>query len=291
MKFLTETVENVQVDIQESSIPGVKDYFITGVFMQSGVKNKNGRIYPPDVLVGEMNRYITEQINTKRSVGELNHPNGPNINLDKVSHMITDLWVEGNNIYGKAKILNTPQGQIVKTLIDEGVQLGVSTRGFGSINEERGAKVVQKDFRLATIDIVQDPSCQSAYVSTLMESKEFFVDEGGNIRERDSLIIAENVDASSEESSDEISEDEILEKFETALNEISKNALVKYIKKSAGDLGVAAQLQGAHLEIHRNADNDHTAEWSRRNAEDFSRIRRKRQKWLSKAVDKLADDD
>lgn len=310
MKFLTETVENLQVDIQESSL-GIKDYYITGIFMQSGVRNKNGRIYPPEVLAKEMNRYITEQIKTNRSVGELNHPNGPNINLDKVSHKITDLWVEGNNIYGKAKILNTPQGQIVKTLIDEGVQLGVSTRGFGSVQERNGTKIVQPDFRLATIDIVQDPSCQSAYVSTLMESKEFFVDDEGNIRERDGSLIVEQKEEKEEvqevdEKCNKMNEAELLEKFEKAMNEISKKTLGSYVKKAAKDVEAKATNTTAYTaDAEKHLDNAYrsddlglkTSASSHRQAADMyhkfadqeAKKLNKRQKGIFKAVNKLAE--
>lgn len=346
MKFLTETVENVQVDIQESSVPGIKDYYITGIFMQSGTKNKNGRVYPPEVLVKEMNRYITEQVKNKRSVGELNHPDGPNINLDKVSHIITELWAEGNNIYGKAKILNTPQGQIVKTLIDEGVQLGVSTRGFGSLKNERGAKVVQNDFRLSTIDIVQDPSCQSAYVSSLMESKEFYVDESGNIKERDvSMIKEEAKEEITEEDfskwsieklqkhwethKDEerpspvfanqlkqvsaelakrkkLNEQALLEKVKWALDEVSKKTLGSYVKKATKDVETrttnSASYTAAaerHLDNADRSDdlNLRIAANSHRKAADMyykssdreaAKVN-KRQKGISKAVDKLTE--
>jgi len=273
MKFLTETVENVQVDIQESAL-GVKDYYITGIFMQSGIKNKNGRVYPPEVLVREMNRYTQDQIANKRSVGELNHPSGPQINLDKVSHMITSLWVEGQNIYGKAKILNTPQGQIVKTLIDEGVQLGVSTRGFGTVKEVSGTKVVQNDFRLATIDIVQDPSCQSAYVSTLMESKEFFVDDSGNIRERDSSVAVENIteEIAIEETTSKI-EDVIVEGF-VKYNPDDYVSSTEISKFDGGHRPVVADKNGKpiHISQYSYPEKDHALEAAEMYRNNYSKI-------------------
>jgi hypothetical protein len=137
--------------------------------MQAEQKNRNGRIYPKAVMEKAVDKYVTEQVNTKRAVGELNHPDGPSVNLDKVSHLITALEWKGNDVVGKAQILETPMGQIVKGLLDGGVQLGVSTRGMGSLEERNGVMYVKDDFMLNTVDIVQDPSAPTAFVNGIME--------------------------------------------------------------------------------------------------------------------------
>jgi hypothetical protein len=146
--------------------------------MQADVKNRNGRIYPQTILAKECKRYINEYVNKGRALGELNHPSGPTVNLDRVSHIIKELYEEGNNIYGKAKVLDTPMGRIVKNLIDEGAQLGVSTRGMGSLKARNGFQEVQEDFMLAAVDIVADPSAPNAFVNGIMEGKEWMFVEG-----------------------------------------------------------------------------------------------------------------
>jgi outer membrane protein assembly factor BamA len=146
--------------------------------MQSSVKNRNGRVYPQNVLVKECKRYITEYVNKGRALGELNHPTGPTVNLDRVSHIVKELYEDGNNVYGKAKVLDTPMGKIVKNLIDEGAQLGVSTRGMGSLKSKNGYQEVQEDFMLAAIDIVADPSAPNAFVNGIMEGKEWVFENG-----------------------------------------------------------------------------------------------------------------
>ena len=151
---------------------------IEGIFMMSDSKNRNGRIYPKAVMEKAVDKYINEQVKTGRAVGELNHPDGPSINLDKVSHRITDLYWEGNNVMGKAQILNTPMGQIVKGLLEGGVQLGVSSRGMGSLVQREGVNYVGEDFMLATVDIVQDPSAPDAFVNGIMEGVDWVWDNG-----------------------------------------------------------------------------------------------------------------
>jgi hypothetical protein len=146
--------------------------------MQSDVKNRNGRIYPKNTLAKETGRYITEYVNKGRALGELNHPTGPTVNLDRVSHIVKELHEDGKNVYGKAKVLDTPMGKIVKNLIDEGAQLGVSTRGMGSLKAKNGYQEVQEDFMLAAIDIVADPSAPNAFVNGIMEGKEWVFDNG-----------------------------------------------------------------------------------------------------------------
>ena len=178
MKVITETIENIEV-LKEEKADGKKDYKIRGVFMQADIKNRNGRIYPVETLAKEVKRYTNEFINKKRAFGELGHPDGPTVNLERVSHMITSLKPEGKNFIGEAKVMDTPYGKIVKNLIDEGAQLGVSSRGMGSIQQMSGRNVVGKDFYLATAaDIVADPSAPDAFVEGIMEGKEWVWDNG-----------------------------------------------------------------------------------------------------------------
>jgi hypothetical protein len=179
MKLITEINEEVQI-LTEEAEDGKKNFFIEGIFMQAEQKNRNGRMYPVGILAKEATRYIQEYVNKNRAYGELGHPDGPTINLERVSHMIKELRQEGNNFYGKAKIMDTPYGNIVKNLISEGACVGVSTRGMGSLVERNdGVKVVKDDFYLATAaDIVADPSAPDAFVRGIMESKEWIWDNG-----------------------------------------------------------------------------------------------------------------
>ena len=172
MKLITETIEDVKLITEEKD--GKKLLYIEGVFLQSELKNRNGRMYPFSVLDREVKRYNEEYIKSKRALGELGHPDGPTINLDRVSHRITDLRAEGNNFIGKAQILDTPMGNIAKNLLSEGVQLGVSSRGMGSIQKSEDCNVVADDFMLTTAaDIVADPSAPDAFVNGIMEGKEW----------------------------------------------------------------------------------------------------------------------
>ena len=178
MKLITETIENIEV-LTEQNASGKKDYKIKGVFMQADIKNRNGRVYPVATLAKEVKRYNEQFINKKRAFGELGHPDGPTVNLERVSHMITSLKPEGKNFIGEAKIMDTPYGKIVKNLIDEGAQLGVSSRGMGSLQSGSQGNVVGKDFYLATAaDIVADPSAPDAFVEGIMEGKEWVWDNG-----------------------------------------------------------------------------------------------------------------
>jgi hypothetical protein len=176
MKLITETIEEVAYLTENAN--GEKQHFIEGVFMQAETKNKNGRVYPKPILVKEAMRYVTEYVNKNRALGELNHPTGPSVNLDRVSHKVTWLYENNNDFYGKAKILDTPCGQIVKNLMNEGVKLGVSTRGMGSLEKRGGVNVVKEDFMLAAIDIVADPSAPNAFVNGIMEGREWIWDNG-----------------------------------------------------------------------------------------------------------------
>ena len=178
MKLITEYTESDVEFITEAKEGGGKNYMIEGVFAQAESKNRNGRIYPQMVMEKAVGKYVTEQVNTKRSVGELNHPEGPTVNLDKVSHLIKSLNIEGKNVMGKALILDTPNGQIVKGLLEGGVKLGVSTRGMGSLEQRNGAMVVKDDFILNTVDIVQDPSAPAAFVNGIMEGVEWVWNNG-----------------------------------------------------------------------------------------------------------------
>jgi hypothetical protein len=177
MKLITEQIEDVQVITEGTGAD--KKLYIEGVFLQSELKNRNGRVYPFQVLEREVNRYNEEYVKTKRALGELGHPDGPTVNLDRVSHRITDLRAEGNNFMGKAQILDTPMGKIAKSLLGEGVQLGVSSRGMGSIDRREDTAYVMDDFMLATAaDIVADPSAPDAFVNGIMEGKEWVWDNG-----------------------------------------------------------------------------------------------------------------
>lgn len=181
MKLICEVNEEINYVTETlDEATGKKGLFIEGVFMQGDIKNRNGRVYPKDVLEKEVARYTKEYVEKKRAYGELGHPSGPTINLDRVSHMITSLKQDGSNFVGKAKIMTeTPMGAIVKNLMDEGAQLGVSSRGMGSIKQKGGTAEVQKDFYLATAaDIVADPSAPDAFVNGIMESKEWVWDNG-----------------------------------------------------------------------------------------------------------------
>lgn len=177
MKLITEYTENSLETITESSETGAKKYYITGPFMQADQKNRNGRIYPSAVLEREMTRYNEQFVKTGRALGELNHPQGPQINPERASHLIVSMQREGNNFIGKAKVLTgLPMGQIVKGLIDEGVKFGVSTRGLGSVKQLNGIMEVQDDFHLATVDIVTDPSGPDCFVNGIMENVEYIYD-------------------------------------------------------------------------------------------------------------------
>ena len=184
MKLISETVEDVNYLIEDDET-GKKNYRIRGPFLQAEIKNRNGRIYPMNILEKEVGRYNKEYIQKNRAFGELGHPDGPTVNLARVSHMITALTADGTNFIGEAKVMDTPYGKIVKNLIDEGAKLGVSSRGMGSLAPQRGAQVVKDDFYLATAaDIVADPSAPNAFVEGIMEGKEWVWDNGA-VKEMD----------------------------------------------------------------------------------------------------------
>ena len=168
VKLISEEIQDVEYICEEKE-NGKKDYKIKGIFMQADIKNRNGRVYPMNVLEKEVNRYNKEFVNENRAYGELGHPDGPTVNLERVAHMVTSLKRDGDNFIGEAKILKTPMGQIVKSLMDEGAKLGVSSRGMGSLDQKNGANYVRNDFYLATAaDIVADPSAPNAFVQVVM---------------------------------------------------------------------------------------------------------------------------
>jgi len=178
VKLISESAEDIEYIVEEKE-NGKKNYKIRGIFMQADVKNRNGRVYPLEVLQKEVAKYNKNFIRENRAFGELGHPEGPTVNLERVSHMVTELHPDGKNFIGEAKIMETPMGKIVKNLIDEGAKLGVSSRGMGSLEQKNGANYVRDDFYLATAaDIVADPSAPNAFVEGIMEGKEWVWDHG-----------------------------------------------------------------------------------------------------------------
>jgi hypothetical protein len=176
MRLITEHFDKLEYITEDKD--GKKATFIEGIFMQAEKKNRNGRVYPKQILFDAVEKYVIEQVNNGRAVGELDHPEGPQINLDKVSHKITELSFDGDNVVGKAQVLNTPMGKIVEGLIEGGVKLGVSSRGMGTVENKQDATYVNDDYILATVDIVQDPSAQGAFVDGIMEGVEWIWENG-----------------------------------------------------------------------------------------------------------------
>jgi hypothetical protein len=177
MKFLIENIDEFEI-LTEDSKDGKKDHWIKGIFMQAEVKNRNGRLYPRSVMEGALHKYVEEMVSKKRAVGELSHPEVPTINPDRVSHLVTELTFQNNDVIGKAKILNTPCGKILKALIEGGVSFGVSSRALGSLKEESGVKIVQPDLSLSAIDAVMNPSAPMAFVDAIMEEEEWVFNNG-----------------------------------------------------------------------------------------------------------------
>ena len=197
LKLISEHIEQDTDYLIEEKEDGSKSYKIKGIFMQADIKNRNGRVYPMEVLNKEVKRYNKEYIREKRAFGELGHPDGPTVNLERASHMITALYPDGKNYIGEAKILGTPMGNIVKNLMDEGAKLGVSSRGMGSLDQKNGANYVRDDFYLATAaDIVADPSAPNAFVEGIMEGKEW-IWNNGLIKEADVAEMKENIENNS----------------------------------------------------------------------------------------------
>jgi hypothetical protein len=214
MKLITEVTESIKVITEGTGTN--KKFFIEGVFLQGNLKNRNGRVYPMDILEKEVQRYTHALIKDGRAYGELGHPEGPSINLERVSHMITKLERDGDNFVGKAKIVSTPYGKIVGSLLDEGAKLGVSSRGLGTLREENGVCYVNEDFRLATAaDIVADPSAPDAFVRGIMESKEWIY-ESGRFRE----VELENYKKAIRRASSRKLEETILEQFKDFLSKL-----------------------------------------------------------------------
>lgn len=219
MKLFCELNEKVEYIVEERD--GKKDMYIEGVFLQGAIKNRNGRIYPLDVLSNEVDRYISESVNKNRAYGELGHPQGPAINLDRVSHLVTSLVKEGNNWVGRAKVTNTPCGQIVKALIEDGANLGVSSRGLGTLKPVNGLMEVQGDFKLATAaDIVADPSAPDAFVKGIMEGREYWYDVGRGTWVEEQL---DNMQTELKQTSKADREKKGLIMFEKFINSLSQN--------------------------------------------------------------------
>ena len=194
LKLISEHIEQDTDYLIEQDEKGNKNYKIKGIFMQADIKNRNGRIYPMEILQKEVKRYSKDYINQKRAFGELGHPDGPTVNLERASHLITNLYPDGKNFVGEAKVLSTPMGEIVKSLMDDGAKLGVSSRGMGSLDQKNGANYVRNDFYLATAaDIVADPSAPNAFVEGIMEGKEW-VWNNGLIKEADVAEIKETIE-------------------------------------------------------------------------------------------------
>jgi len=177
MKLITETIDDVKF-LTEENDNGKKSYYIEGIFAQADKQNRNGRVYPKSTLIKEIKRYNDKYVKEKRALGELGHPDGPSVNLDRVSHIITELKSNGSDVYGKAKVMDTPMGKIAQNLIEEGARLGVSTRGMGSLKKIESYNEVQEDFMLSAVDIVADPSAPDAFVNGIMEGKEWVWDNG-----------------------------------------------------------------------------------------------------------------
>ena len=214
MKLICEVNEAVELLTEEKD--GQKQYYIEGTFLQGDIKNRNGRVYEFKMLKDKVEQYRKEFVEQKRAFGELGHPEGPTINLERVSHMITELAPDGKNFYGKAKIMETPYGKIVKNLIDEGAKLGVSSRGVGSIEEKNGANYVKNDFRLSTAaDIVADPSAPEAFVRGIMEGREWVYQNG--------LLISQEIDeikASIKKATSRNLEEQMVKAFKSFMNKV-----------------------------------------------------------------------
>lgn len=178
LKLIKESIQEVKY-LKEESESGKQSYYLEGIYMQAEKPNHNGRVYPKPILEKEVQRYVREKVLTKRSIGELGHPDTPTINLERVSHYITELTMDGNDVYGKAKLFDNPYGNIVRNFIEEGIQMGMSSRGLGSVVETAsGINEVQDDFHLMTVDIVADPSAPDAFVSGILESKSWIYENG-----------------------------------------------------------------------------------------------------------------
>ena len=195
LKLISEHIDHdTNYLIEQDEKSGKKNYKIKGIFMQADIKNRNGRIYPMEILQKEVKRYSKDYISQKRAFGELGHPDGPTVNLERASHLITNLYPDGKNFIGEAKVLSTPMGEIVKSLMDDGAKLGVSSRGMGSLDQKNGANYVRNDFYLATAaDIVADPSAPNAFVEGIMEGKEW-IWNNGLIREADIAKMKDNIE-------------------------------------------------------------------------------------------------
>lgn len=222
MLFSEVNMDSAEVITEAIEGTGKKNYFIEGIFMEGDVENRNKRRYPSAILEREMHSYKKNFIDTRRALGELGHPDGPSINADRVSHLITDMRRDGNNFIGRAKILDTPFGKIAKNFIDEGIGLGVSTRGLGSVRQRNGVNEVQEDFRLGTIDIVHDPSGPSCFVNGIMENRQFYFDVASNNWRTQEFVEDLAKDISKKP---KISDKQAVAMFESFMKRLSRGAL------------------------------------------------------------------
>lgn len=253
MALLITEVFNEDCEVLvEANENGSKSHYISGIFMQGDIKNRNGRVYPSSILEKEMNRYNEQFVKTKRALGELGHPDGPQINGDRVSHLITEMKRDGNNFIGKAKIMGTPMGNIVKTFIDEGVKIGVSTRGLGSVKQRDGIMEVQNDFHLATVDVVTDPSGPDCFVEGIMENTQYFFDIATSSWRPSSGAIVESEEAATPEYV-------TLEAFNAAMDRIQMfEDTIRELKRSFSkpskklDEGKALQVFESYLKTLKN---------------------------------------
>jgi hypothetical protein len=219
MKLITE--QNDTIITETVSTPTGKDYYVQGIFLQANIENRNGRIYPLEILVKEVARYNEVYVSQRRAMSELGHPEGPTINLERVSHLITDLYQEGTNFIGKAKILDTPFGKIAKNFIDEGIKLGTSSRGMGSLKENaNGVQVVQADFTIMTAgDLVSDPSAPAAFLQGIREGKEWIWNNG--------TLVERTCEKIKKQITNKFNEKGVLESFEKYLDALAKSPTSK----------------------------------------------------------------
>lgn len=218
MKLFTETAFEHAKSVIAEGANGEKEFYIEGVFMQSEVKNRNGRIYPKPVLENQVNKYNQTFVQRKRALGELGHPENPSVNLERVSHNITELKYQSHtDVFGRAKLMDTPYGNIAKNFVSEGIELGVSTRGLGSLRESNGARIVQNDFMLTAVDIVADPSAPKAFVNGLMENREWLIVDGV-LQECELDELRQNVNKATKQNNTLFAEQNIFKMLENVKN-------------------------------------------------------------------------
>jgi len=268
MKLISELTESVEYLVESSN--GKKSYYIEGIFMQADTPNRNGRIYPRGIMENALNKYQSDYISSKRAMGELGHPQGPQINLDRVSHVIENLNFKSNtDVVGRAKILDTPMGKIAQNLIDEGIKLGVSSRGLGSLKQlDNGVKQVQEDFFLSTVDIVADPSAPSAWVNGIMESVDYEMLEDGRI-----------IQAIVDKRKGRLNEESFMKALQSTLNEsvhfMTSNFELSHGRKPAGR-GSWFFSKHSHINFDKHKEGDDYVSF---NNKTYSEARNKAKEW------------